>query len=548
MLVAVGAPDTLCGQAVAGAGDDAIPITKGVWRFRVGGLWNDYTAVFAPTASGGTQHRALLAPLNADNLGTQAFPQLAAAEQAMRSLGANSAFKLSLGTFEAVGDVRQASIPFVVDVGVTKRFSVGVSIPYIESRNRSRLVLNRIGTSANVGQNPAYSTTEAATARATNGSLLRQLAAARSQLSAEITRCASVTATGCDAIRANAAGAQSLLQRAQATQLAVVTVYGDSTRAGAPVVPISGSDVNTAILATIAQIRTSFQSFGISAITQGAAPAAATVIYGPGSLPAIVSDTAFGTRYNNIAGTRRAGIGDVDVTVTALLKDTFQGDSKRRLENTGRALRTVVAGGLRIGSAGADRVEDPLDVPIGEGASALLLRTTTDIIANNRYWVSLTARVVQPFADNVAVALPFLTDSTLFRSFVAGTARRSLGMRTEIEIAPRVMFGQFFGLSTAYLFRRVGTDRLTPTGTFPDALNPGLSVTTDAQVSPATSTHLLSVAASFSSLASYMRGSARYPVELQFVHTAAIASSGGVVPISSTDRLEIRLYRGFSRR
>ena len=537
-------------QAVAGVGDDAVPMPKGAFRFRVGGLWNDYTSVYAPDANGSLKSRALLAPLATANLGTHALPQLSAAEAAIRTLTANTNYALSLGTFEAIGDVRQSTVPFALDVGITRRISLGIAVPYVESRTRSQLVLNRKGTSANVGQNPAFSTTLGTAARATNGSLLRQIALARTQLAAEITRCADPLATNCTAIRANPAAAQTLLQQALGAQTAIAAVYGDSLRGSSPVVPTSGSTSNTAIVATISSMRSAFQGFGVTSIAPTIAPAAATIAYGPGSLGAIAADSAFRLRYNTVGGTRRAGIGDIDLTVTALLHDTFAADQKRRLNNTGRAWRSSVTAGFRFGSAGADRVEDPLDVPIGDGASALLLRSTTDIIANRFFWMSGTVRFVKPFADNVAVALPFLTDSTIFTPFRVGSAQRSLGHRIEIELAPRLMLGQFFGVSGAYLLRRVGSGQLKPQGTI-GVVDCGIVTTCPpivSQTTAATTVHALSIGASFSSLASYMRGGAKWPLELLFSHTAPISASGGIQPIFSTDRLELKIYRKFPRR
>lgn len=550
MLATLAMPNFVAAQAVAGVGDDAVPLPPKAYRFRIGGIWNDYTSVYALDANGSLKSRALLAPLNTASLGTRAFPQLSAAELAIRTLTSSANYALSLGTFEAIGDVRQSTVPLALDVGITRRISVGIAVPYVESRNRSQLVLNRNGTSANVGQNPASSTTFGAAARTTNGSLLRQLALARTQLTAEITRCADPSAPNCSAIRANPAAAQALLQQALGAQTAIATVYGDSLRAASPVVPITGSASNTAIVATISSIRSAFQGFGVTSIAPTIAPAAATIAYGPGSLGAIAADSAFGLLYNAVGGTRRAGIGDIDLTVTALWHDTFAADQKRRLNNIGRAWRSTLTAGFRFGSAGADRVEDPLDVPIGDGASALLVRSTTDFIANRFFWMSGTLRVVKPFSDNVAVPLPRLTDSTIFNAFTVGAAQRSLGSRVEIEIAPRVNLGQFFGISGAYLMRRVGESELRPQGNFGvvDCAIAANCPPIVAQTAPATTVQALSIGASFSSLASYVRGGAKWPLELLFSHTAPISASGGLQPIFSTDRLELRIYRKFPRR
>ncbi len=546
----VATPQWALAQAVSGAGDDAIPIPKGGYRFRIGGLWNDYTNLYTDVGAGSLASRPLLDGLATSSLGTRAFPQLGAAEQSIRTLSAQSNFVLSLGTFEAVGDVRQATIPLSLERGITRRISVGVVVPYVESRNRNQLVLNRNGTSATVGQNPAYATAAGvgAGARTTNGTILRQLALARTQLSAEINRCANIAAINCAAIRANPAGAQSLLQQALSTQSAIGLVYGDSTRGGSPVVPISGSTVHTAIVANVGTLRTAFAGFGVTSIAPNVAPAPATVVYGPGSLAAIAGDSAFGLSYTAINGTRRAGIGDIDLTFTALLHDTFGADQQRRLSNRDRAVRSSLTAGFRFGSAGADRAQDPLDVPIGEGASAVLLRSTTDYILNRRFWISGTLRIVHPLSDQVVTAVPLLSDSTMFRPFSLSRAQRDLGQRAEIEIAPRLMFGEFFGLSGAYLFRRVGADVLTPALPQDAPSTNTLLGAFDPRTSPARTVQAITIAASFSSLASYVRRGARYPLELLFTHTAPIRASGGTSPVFAMDRLELRIYRGFPRR
>jgi|GEM_PF-1032159 len=549
LLVSHVAAVTARAQAVSGAGDDAIPVPKGGVRFRIGGLWTDYSDVFAPDARGGLARRPLLSALNTSSLGTRRLPQLIGAEQAIRTLAAQPSYALSLGTFEAIGNVRQSTVPMAFDFGVTKKLSIGLVVPYVESRDHSQLVLNRAGTGATVGRNPAFDATTGAAARTANGVLLKQIALARTTLAAEITRCGVATATNCDAIRANPAAAQTLLQTALTTQSALAKVYGDSTRGGSPVVPISGSAIDVAIAASIGSLRSAFQGFGVASIAATAAPSSATVVYGTGSIGAIGADSAFGLRYKNVGNTRRAGIGDIDLTVTALLHDTFDADQKKRLNNTGRGVRTSLTAGFRFGSAGADFVENPLDVPIGEGASAILLRSTTDFIANKTFWVSGTLRIVKPFADNIAVALPLLTDSTIFASYFNGSAARKLAMRTEIEIAPRFMIGQFFGLSGAYLFRRVGTETLTPLVLNATQVDPAIGTNPYAgRTTPARTLHAVTIAASFSSLASYMRGGANFPLELLFSHTQAIFASGAAQPVSGIDRLELKIYRGFPRR
>lgn len=539
---AVTRPVAVNAQAVAGLGDDAIPLPKGSKRFLLSGLWNDWDAVYTPSATGGTNPRPRLAALATAQAGVAIFPQLASAEVGLRALTGQTSFALSLGALDATGEVRQSIAPLGVSVGLSRRLSLRLLVPYVESRDVSQLLLNRVGATANVGMNPAYVAGTGVAARSTNGALLSQLDLARTQLAAEITRCASMTATGCDAIRANGAAAQALLTRAGATRTAIASVYGDATTGGAPVVPIANGSAQTAVRTTIATLRTDFAAFGVTNIVEGAAPAGATTIYGPGGLTRIVSDTAWKLGYERLGNTRRAGIGDIDLTASYLLFDSFAADQVRRMLAPSRGVRSMLTAGWRFGTAGADRTEDPFDVPIGEGANALLVRSTTDLVLTRAFWMSATVRAVKPLSDQIAVALPFRNDTNVFDAFTVGNATRSLGTRLELEVAPRLSIGQFFGISAAYLVRRWGADRYQGD----DAASGVLLVSDD--VVPSRTIHAAAFGASFSTLASYVRGRSRFPAEVIYSHTIPISGSGATVPSSTSDRLELRVYTGFPRR
>ncbi len=535
---AVAGPTPLSAQAVAGVGDDAIPLPKGSYRLLASGLWNDWDAVFG---AGGTTTTPLFGALNTAAAGVALFPRLSSAEVGLRALTGQSAFALSMGSLDAAGEVRQSIAPFGVSYGVTRRLSLRLLVPYVESRDIAELLFNRVGSTANVGINPALAATTGATARASNGAVLSQIDLARTTLSAELTRCAAVAAAGCDAIRANAAVAQALLLRAGTTRSAIAAVYGDATRGGAPVVPIAGGTAQTAVRATIATLRSDFATFGITSIAEGAAPAGATTVYGPGGMAQIAKDTTWKLGYERLGNTRRAGIGDIDLTASFLLYDSFDTDQAKRLLSGARGLRSMVTGGWRFGTAGADRTDDPFDVPIGEGANALLLRSTTDLVLSRSVWISATVRAAKPLVDNVAIALPLSTASSPFAPFTVGTAARTLGTRMDIELAPRLAIGQFFGLSGAYLLRRWGTDSYEPAAG--DREQPAGSSDV-----PSRTVHAAAFGATFSTLSSYVRGRSRWPAEVIFTHTIPLRGSGALSPAASSDRLEMRVYTGFPRR
>ncbi len=531
----IGAAALLRAQAVTGAGADATQLPKGAMRIRVAGLWEGYNELF--TSAGA---RPMFGGLSADALGVRQVPHLSAAEQAIRALSSNTAFALSLGPLEASGDARQSITPMSFELGLTRKLSIGLVVPYVESRDNALLVLNRTGSGATVGQNPAFSATAGVSARSTNGTLLRQMSQSRTALAAEITRCTTTAATACDAIRANSVAAQQLLQQSLATQTALATVYGDSLRGGSPLVPISNSATQTAINSGIGALRTAFAGFGVTILTEGMVPASAVTVNGPGAISRIANDSAYGLDYHTLGGTRRAGIGDIDATASYLWLNTLGARPVQWLAARGFGVRSQVTAGWRFGTAGADRTEAAFDVPIGDGANALLARSTSDIVFNRYIWMSGTARVVQPLSDQVVIRRPLLVDSLFFVPSTVASARRSLGRRLELELAPRLILGQFFGLSSGYLYRRADADRY--------AFGATDSLSAATQLVGSRSYQAFMFGATFSTMSSYVRGRSKWPVEVLYVHVTPVTGNGEAAPVISSDRLELRIYTGFPRR
>ncbi len=522
-------------QAVAGSGADARQLPRGAFRTGIGGQWDGFSRVSSDSGS-----RPLLAGLATASLGVRAMPQLGAAEAAIRELSGTRGFALSLGPLEADGDARYTITPFTFEYGVTRKLSIGLIVPYVESRNNALLILNRDGTGASVGQNPARSTSLGASAKASNGALLRQLAQARQLLSAEAARCANATAANCDAIRANPSAVQQLIDNARVTQNALALVYGDSVRGGSPLVPIAGSPTQVAINARVTALRTGFAGYGVPTIEATALPSAAIVVNGPGAVPRIARDSAYGLDYDVLGGTRRAGIGDVDLTMSYQLLNTLGDRPAQWLAARTLGVRSQLTVGWRFGTAGADRTNTAFDVPIGDGANALLVRSTTDLLLNKRFWMSSTLRVVQPFADQAVLRRPLFVDSLLFTPSSVGVATRTLGRHVQVELAPRLVFGQFFGLSAGYVLQHVGASTFAFDAR--DAL-PATTLTIGSRTS-----HAVVVGATFSTLSAYTRGRSRWPIEASYSHTAPVSTSGDRTPVLSSDRLELRVYTGFPRR
>lgn len=418
-------------------------------------------------------------------------------------------------------------------------------MPYVETTANNRFVLNRGGAGATVGQNPARAA--GSSARNTNTTVVQQIIQSRTALSEEITRCADAMATGggCDAIRANPSGAQTLLTQAQNFGDQMAAVYGTASVSGSPVVPIIKSQSQLAIERRLLALRESFLTFDSNSLDGTTLPVGATLVYGTGGLQAIAKDSAFQLRYDALTGGGRAGIGDVDVAATFLLFDTFGTSQRARLSVTGRGLRTSVTGGWRFGTATGGRSGSPFDLPTGDGANALLLRSTTDLVLNRKFWISGSVRFVKPLSDNVVARFPALTDSSLFRPSVQLPATRSLGNVTELQIAPRWNIARSFGLSMAYGVGHHAGSTLATDAVNAVAVMPFMAETFTTN---ATTVQTLQFGATYSTLNAFINRRSRWPVEVLYSHGFTLSGSGGAVPVTSSDRLEMRIYTRFPRR
>lgn len=532
-------------QATAGVGSDATPLPAKSARINISGLWTNYDSRFAPDANGDQKKSGLFSGFSRDNLGVADLPVLTGAQNNIRTLsGLGDAFALSLGKLEAQGDVNKSIVPLQIDYGVTNRLSLSLMVPYVETRSASSFVLNRGGLGANVGQNPSRTISSAL---ATNTTVTTQIESSRALLTAEVARCADTSATGggCTAIRANPSAAQSLLAQAAAFRLQLSQLYGTSAQRGAVVVPVVKSAAQTAIEAKLAALRESFVAFGSNGLDGTTKPVGASTVYATGALQGIAKDSAFGLDYDTLAIGGRAGMGDVELSANFLLLNTLGNSQFDRLNLSRKGVRTLVSGGWRFGTATGGRSGNPFDLPTGDGANALLLRSTTDFIWSRRLWVSGTVRYAKPLADNVVTRFRSISDSTLFRPSLTLPAERKLGAHTEIEIAPRFGIGRSFGLSAAYRLAR--QDASTLQTTFADvsdaeSFGPDLISTTAATVQS------VFFGASYSTLNAFVRGKSRWPLEIVYSHGLVIGASGDVVPATISDRIELRIYTRFPRR
>ena len=120
-------------QRVLGIGDDALVLPRGVFRFRIVGQWTSFNERYGFDTPG--RPAGALEPLGVDftidTIGVRQFPNLASLQTGLQLLTGNPNWHPTLGNTQVALRDRVAAFPFIFEAGLSKRFSIGVQVPYI---------------------------------------------------------------------------------------------------------------------------------------------------------------------------------------------------------------------------------------------------------------------------------------------------------------------------------------------------------------------------------------------------------------------------------
>src|SRR5215212_7197651 len=154
---------TIGAQSALSHTEDAIPIPGGWLRFSVGNAWTRYDGRFGENG----EITPLGAELSTDSLGPRQLPLLAPIEGALQTLTSNPAQRLTFGRLDVRSDARIVTTPFAMEYGLTRRISLGVVVPMVQTRRSAQVRVNQRATgdttkTSNVGILPASARAKAA--------------------------------------------------------------------------------------------------------------------------------------------------------------------------------------------------------------------------------------------------------------------------------------------------------------------------------------------------------------------------------------------------
>jgi hypothetical protein len=512
---------------------DAAPIPRGMLRLRISNAWTRFDQRFATSGLTGLGDE-----LSADPLGATQLPLLTPIQASLQTLAADPAMRLSLGQLVARSDARIVTTPIAIEYGLSRRLSIGVLVPVVQTRRSVVLQVNpATGTPANVGLVPAGQRLSAA---AQNATAYQSLQAAAASLSALIAQCtANPGAAGCAAYNADAAGAaaaQALAARFAAAASGLGVDSGKAhiaPRAGgvfALEIELQRNALNRLLqqylgagAANVSPVFFARTDFSYQDLQGGAG--ASGLLAGP-----------YGGGIDSIHTTDRIGFGDISVGATYLLFDRFRRDS---LPARGVESRLAVGAALRFATSRPDTANNLVDIGTGSGAG-VELHGAFDVI-RGRVAGTVATRYIKSFAREVSAPL-FGDPDAAFPLPSFGRRRRTAGDVVTIDVTPRYLLSETFALDGHYGLERTGA------ATYDDALGAVADqplfcsfVDCGSPVGRARMAQRLGLGLRYSTVDAFARGTSPYPVEVSFTHLTTVSGDAGV-PRISRDQIQLRVF------
>jgi hypothetical protein len=520
-------------QATLSHTDDATPIPSGWVRLSVLNVWERYDSWFA---EGGAM-RALGDELSTDSLGPRQLPRLAPIEGGLQTLTNNPSQRLTFGRLDVRSDARIVTTPIALEYGITRRLSLGVVVPVVQTRRTAQVRVNQRATgdtakTSNVGIMPVDGRV---TQAAQNAQFVADLARSATTLNALLARCVqNPAAAECDPVRGKEAAAAATAKRAADFAGAVATAYG-ITPTTAVVAPLAGSALATTIDAQRLALQTQLATY-VPGTVLGTLPTATTEfsyidLQGRAGVRGLLG-SELGGGLDSIATTDRLGIGDVEVRARVLLLDHVQRDS---LPIHGPQVRLGLAGIVRFATSRPDSATNLIDIGTGQGAG-IEVRSSLDV-RSGRVGATVSGRYATFFERTVRVPLVgYPIAGFPYPQF--GEVSRAAGSVLALDVTPRVFVSDWLAFEGMYGHEH--TDAPTFTGADASPCSACTPLPNSILPTPLT-VQRLGIGVRYSTVDAFLRRRARYPIEVTYRHLETITGDAGA-PKIFRDQIQLRIY------
>jgi len=523
------APAALCAQISLTHTEDAAPVPKGMLRVRVTTGWTRFDERFTPSG-----RRTLGDEISADDFGSQQLPLLAPVEKGLQTLSGDTKTKLSLGRLAALSDARIVTTPIVLEYGLTRRLTVGVLVPIVQTRRSVSLSVNK-DSLANVGFVPPLFRSQAASK---NALVYAAYKSAADSLATLVSKCPSnPTASGCAVVNLNLsdASAASLLARQFAD--AIKSALGTDT-ATALIAPRTGGTLAASIDAQRALINARVQKYlGASAgANTGVFTQSSSFSYidlqGRNGVPGLLQ-SSLGGGLDSLQTWNKLVLGGVTLGAQFMVFDHFRADT---LPAPGFQTRVAVGAAYRFVALPADSARH-IGVIAPTDGSSLELKSAMDVISGI-FGGTVVARYTKSFAHTVDA--PLVGDPEAFwPAPFFGPAQRTAGAVIGLDLTPRLLLGDSFALDGHYGFERTGAPTYERTPLVGCAACDAIAAYVPNTA--ARNAQRIGFGLHYSTVDSYLRGRSTTPIEVSLTHLQTITGDEGVAKLQR-DQIQVRLY------
>lgn len=507
--------------ALSGAGSahaqylDARLIPRGALRIDFSPHYTNYNLRFSfgtPGIADGTAE-PLGTDLTVDTAGSNIFPTFSGAENAIRSLTGDAAYRLNVGKFSTIRDADVRHFPFGFALGVSRRLTVRLNIPIVTTR--SQVTFTNDTTDANVGWNMADENYGTTTTAADAAALINQLSAAISEIEALIAagNFGCPTGPACDQARGVVTRATALLGN-----LFAITGLGAGAEAVA-FAPLATSAAGAAVLAEIAAVASELQALGTSPVT-------ATLPLPTGRLSAddINNFLLAGPDFTAlpIGFNRQTKFGDIEIGARFGLL----------MNATTRAVLTTT---VRLPTGRPSSADNFVDIGTGDGQTDVELGIEAAFEPGNSVGLSFGASYTLQLAHSLVrrVTTPDAPIVPLSHRFLV---KRDLGDVIRFSAYPTIRLSSVFRVFGSVHYFRKGRDSFSYPGSSPaGALDLAL-------LEVETEMRALSYGGGIAYRSDQTSRGRTLPIEAGLNYRAAFSGSGGLTPKTNSMQFYLRLF------
>ncbi len=501
-------PGSLAAQA-----EFAVPVQPGQLRIDITPSWLSYDHYFDP-ASPGT-----LVPLSAayasDSFGVAQLPFLAQTQTDIRAASGLSTFSLNLGATAVALASSVRTIPIGLELGLSKRLAIGVSVPIVLSRVDVGFRTDTTGAgtdsarTGNVSWNPGFFDP------ALNATWTSQINAALAALQTQ-------AASGPPALRAQAQAMLATLQPFLAVSTAPLLPNGRTAAAAGITTQLSSAE------STYAQLVTQYAGSGVTLPQLSSAfvmPDSASLMTRD-SLEQLFSDPRLPIQADTFGTVVRTGIGDVTAHATFQLAD-----------GTGYRGQLVLT--TRFPTGKAPSASNFTDLGTGTHEWGFDAALANDVILGDRFLIHAVARAGGSAADRLPMRvtppdLPFAPIAQV------ATVKRAPSPYMGLELDPVWLLDDAFSVRILYRFFTEGATKHSYVDPG-DSLRVGLPASV---LDEGTAMRWMRIGGgvTFSTVGRYTRGLASLPYTLTVSYESTIWGRTGRVPQAGVFRIALRAY------